>query len=419
MWCSFLFVFLVGPAPQVEEKVKSDPLQVHIEALSDDELEGRNAGSPGAKRAAQYIVERLREYQLLPGPDGAYVQRFSFPLFDLEDRHSLQPTQGKGFNVVGFVEGGSRSEEVVMVVSHYDHLGREGQPNPGRRPEKGGDKIWNGANDNASGMAAFLSLAESVAAMKPERTFLFVAFSAKEHRQQGSLWYRDHPLIPFRQVVFVLSIDRVGRLQSSPLEVHGVGTGRELRPLVEASLAAETVKATLFDHAGVRNSFGDQVIFYEEGIPTILMTALPQRLDRTSRDHSDQIDLAALQKVTRSALGILTRIDQAVSPLPFVKGRRFGFLQGGTASAAFIKAVGLEENAGAILVLEVSPDTVASRAGVKKGDWILSFNETSLPRFGAIQALRRSLDAISPGKPVPVVVLRGRKKVSLQAEWSE
>ena len=415
MWFSFFFIFFVGPAPQVEP----DPLQVHIEALSDDELEGRNAGTPGAKRAAQYIVERFREYQLLPGPDGAHVQRFSFSLFDIEDRSSLQPIQGKGFNVIGFVEGSTRREEVVMVVSHYDHLGRAGQPNPGRRPEKGGDGIWNGANDNASGVATFLSLAQSVVAMKPERTFLFVAFSAKEHRQQGSLWYREHPLIPFREVVFVLSIDRVGRLQSAPLEVHGVGTGRELRPLVEASLAAESLKATLFDHADVRSSLGDQGVFYEERIPTLLMTALPHGQDRTSRDHSDKIDLTRLQKVTRSALGILTRIDQASSPLPFVKGRRFGFLQGGISSAAFIKSVGLEEKAGAILVLEVYPDTVASRAGLKKGDWIFSFNETSLPRFGAIQAFRRVLDGISPGNPVPVVILRGGKKVSLTAEWTE
>ncbi len=419
MWFSLLFIFFAGPAPQVEETVEPDLLQVHIEALSDDELEGRNAGTPGANRAAEYIVERFREYQLLPGPDGAYVQRFSFSLFDLEDRSSLQPIQGKGFNVVGFVEGSTRSEEVVMVVSHYDHLGRAGQPNPGRRPEKGGDRIWNGANDNASGVASFLSLAQSVAAGKPERTFLFVAFSAKEHRQQGSLWYRDHPLIPFREVVFVLSVDRVGRLQSAPLEVHGVGTGRELRPLVEESLTAESLKATLFDHADVRSSLGDHSGFYEEGVPTVLMTALPHGQDRTSRDHSDKIDLSELQKVTRSALRILTRVDQVASPLPFVKGRRFGFLQGGISSPAFIKAAGLEENSGAILVLEVYPGTVASRAGVKKGDWILSFHETSLPRFGAIQTFRRVLDGISPGKPVPVVILRGGKKISLTAEWSE
>ncbi len=423
MWLSFLFFVFAGqesPGPHREAQAPSDRLQVHIEALSDDELEGRNAGTDGAKRAAQYIIERFREYGLLPGPDGTYVQRFSFSAFSLDDRSSLQPAQKEGFNLLGLVEGSTRREEVVMVVTHYDHLGKEGQMNPGRRKEARGDGIWNGANDNASGVAAFLSLAEAVSSGDPERTFFFVAFSAQEYSQRGSLWYAGHPIIPFDQVSFVLALDRVGRFGSSaPLEVHGVGSGRGMGPVVQKSLSREALKAELYSHAGLKNVYGDHSPFFRAGIPTLLLTAQPHGSDRTSRDHAKAVDIPALKKVMRAAYGILSQVDQLDSPPEFVEARSFGFLQGGVGSSALIQAAGLSKGSGAIFVLKVDPDTVAARAGLQRGDWLISLNGVSFPARAEVKTFRRVLDRLSAGTEVPVVIFRKGKKVTLSAEWAK
>lgn len=416
MWLALLFLVW---GPQDPEKTVAERLMTHVEALSDDKLEGRNAGTEGAAKAAQYIVQRFREYGLRSGPNGTHVQRFPFDVSDRAGKKLLLPRRGKAFNLLGLVEGTSRKDEVVLVVSHYDHLGKKGEWDPGRLGKPAGDPIWNGANDNASGMAALLFLAESLSQIPPARSFVFIAFAAKEHGRAGSSWYRENPAIPFDQTAFVLVLDRIGRFRDVPLEIHGAGTAKELRPIVKKVLEREKLSAEVFNHADVRAPTGDHVSFFEEGIPTLLLSAPAHGTDRGPGDDATTVDPAALEKVARSALGILREVDASTDPLTFQGGRRFGFLLGGISTGRFAETAKLGKNGGAIFVWEVTAGSVAAKAGLRKGDWIFSLKETTFPRTGVVRVFRRVLDRLSPGKPVPVGVVREGKKIVLVAEWPE
>ena len=104
-------------------------------------------------------------------------------------------------NVVGTVEGSERPEEVVILTSHYDHLG-VGEPAEG-------DSIYNGAYDNASGTALLLEVAEAFAALEtpPERTTLFIATAAEEAGLLGAAWYVQSPLFPLANTVAEINVD--------------------------------------------------------------------------------------------------------------------------------------------------------------------------------------------------------------------
>ena len=117
------------------------------------------------------------------------------------------------YNILGKVEGRSNANEVVILSAHYDHLGMA----PGLR----GDSIFNGADDNASGVAAVLEIARSLA-WRPsvERTLLVAFFTAEERGLQGSRWFVECPVVPLQNVVAAVNIETVGRSDSL---VNGLG----------------------------------------------------------------------------------------------------------------------------------------------------------------------------------------------------
>ena len=130
----------------------------HLITLSSDEMEGRRAGSDGIEKATKYIESEfekigLSKYDTL----NSYRQNFEF--------------YGRSFNnVVGVLKGKSLSDEYILVSAHYDHLGID--------KEKEGDNIYNGANDNASGVTAVLTLAKHFKKLDlNERSIIFIAFT--------------------------------------------------------------------------------------------------------------------------------------------------------------------------------------------------------------------------------------------------
>src|SRR4051812_24440136 len=127
-----------------------------VRALSADAMEGRGAGTKGGELARAYVERRFQELGLAPLWD-SYEQPFDLP------------SRGKGVNVVGYVKGTKYPERLVVVSAHYDHLGVRG------------GLIYNGADDNASGVAVLLQLAAHYAgAARPEHSLVFAALDAEE-----------------------------------------------------------------------------------------------------------------------------------------------------------------------------------------------------------------------------------------------
>jgi len=150
-----------------EVVINKSKIKEHLYTLSSDDMQGRKPGTPGIEKATKYIEKEfkrigLKTYNNLP----TYRQNFKYQEIEM-------------CNVIGVLEGKSKKNEFVIVSAHYDHLG---MMNSGA-----GDRIYNGANDDASGVAGVLALAEYFKAKgENERSIIFVAFTAEELGLIGS-----------------------------------------------------------------------------------------------------------------------------------------------------------------------------------------------------------------------------------------
>jgi|TARA_B110001450_G_scaffold254673_1_gene280516 Zn-dependent M28 family amino/carboxypeptidase len=159
----------------IDPAIDSLLVKKHLYALASDEMEGRKVGTPGIEKAAIYIETEFKNiglsfYDTLDG----YRQTFAFK--SREDNQYITTS-----NIIGVLLGKSKKEEYVIISAHYDHLGIK---------NISGDSIFNGANDNASGVTGVLTLAKYFKEKKlNERTIIFVAFTAEEMGLVGSEYF--------------------------------------------------------------------------------------------------------------------------------------------------------------------------------------------------------------------------------------
>lgn len=155
------------------QEIDSNQVKKHLYTLASDEMEGRRTGTEGIERAAKYIENEFKRIGLKRYSDlTSYRQTFTF-----KSRRSNDSITGS--NIIGVLEGKGKKDEMVIISAHYDHLGM--------KKEGEGDLIFNGANDDATGVTGVLALAEYFAKKGDnERTIVFVAFTAEEMGLIGS-----------------------------------------------------------------------------------------------------------------------------------------------------------------------------------------------------------------------------------------
>ncbi len=213
----FLSTALWAQSPQQKglDVINQATAEAHIGFLASDELQGREAGFPGGRIAAEYIVANLKSLGIEPLGDSYY---HPFEAYHVErqknGRWQVHPDSisklKKGVhqklamnNIIGKIEG-KNPNEYVIVGAHYDHLGID--------PMLAGDQIYNGADDNASGVSAVLQIARAFQATgeKPERTVLFTFWDGEEKGLLGSKAFaQSFPEIS--KVKGYLNFDMIGR----------------------------------------------------------------------------------------------------------------------------------------------------------------------------------------------------------------
>jgi Peptidase family M28 len=186
--------------PQRKPAVCSACIRAHEEFLASDAMRGRGSGTHDELVAATYIAAELRAYGIAPaGDEGSYIQ--SVPL-------SKTSEQEKNFtwNAVGILQGSDAKlrHEAVLLSAHLDHVGI-GRP-------VNGDSIYNGADDDASGVTAVLELARVLGAgPRPRRTVIFALFGSEETGGLGSTYFREHPPVPLKEIAANLEFEMIGR----------------------------------------------------------------------------------------------------------------------------------------------------------------------------------------------------------------
>jgi hypothetical protein len=224
-------------APQLLEDVKR---------LSADDMQGRRTGTEGHARARQYIVERFKASGIQPFGQ-TYTTEFSLG-------------GEKGVNVVGRIAGSLRPPRHIVVTAHYDHLGTT----------RG--RVFNGADDNASGTSALFALAKYFEAHRPRHTLIFVAFDSEERSLAGSRAFVRDPPVPLSTMAVNLNADMIGRDANNRLFVSGTFQQPSLKPYVERVSRRAPVQL-LMGYDDPKNSKdnwvprSDQWPFIQAGVP--------------------------------------------------------------------------------------------------------------------------------------------------------
>ena len=234
----------VPPAPP-PSPVNEAEMRSTIAVLASDAFEGRMAGTPGGDKAASYLAERFRAAGLEP-PAGGFAQGFKVdrkptpPPADSSklpggQRYFIDQMNRRGpftaVNIVGKAPGRDPDGRVIVVMAHYDHLGiceAEGAP----------DRICNGANDNASGVAALLAVAERVARLGLDRDVWFVATSAEEWGLLGAKAFAASPPVPLSSIIAGFNLDTIAIAAKGAPVAMVAAKGSTMEPLVRAAAAA-------------------------------------------------------------------------------------------------------------------------------------------------------------------------------------
>jgi hypothetical protein len=384
----------------------------------------QNAGSAGIPvvnitRAAANILLKASGYNLADLQQSINQKKApnSFPVNNasLLLETEVQEVREETENVVGFLEGNDSSlkNEVLVIGAHYDHLGYGGEGSGSLRPDT--LAIHNGADDNASGTAGLLELAQYFASKKRDlkRSMLFIAFSGEELGLLGSAHYTKRPTISLERIIAMINMDEIGRLRDRKLIVYGMGTSPDFEPLVKKHNADST-----FDLRLNKDGFGpsDHSSFYAKKIPVFhFFTDLHPDYHRPSDDY-DKINVEGEVLILRYIAKIAAELNnnqqrptyaQVEAPRQPTGGGREGMRSYTGTIPDFGEQVEGMKLAG---VREGSP---AAKAGLQAGDIIVKFGKVDIKN---LYDYTYALGEYKPGDEVDVLVMRGKEKLSFKVK---
>ena len=205
---------------QTKTQVCKRCIAAHEHFLASDALQGRGSATANELIAAEYIASELEQYGIKPGAGTGYIQTVQADVELTKLPLDRMPAQlSRGFknavqngklttrNVIGVLPGSDPKlkKQVILLSAHMDHMGVV--------PEEAlnGDSIFNGADDDASGVAAVLELARSLAGTKPKRTVMLVLFGSEELGGFGAKHFLAQPPVPLTSIVANLEFEMIGR----------------------------------------------------------------------------------------------------------------------------------------------------------------------------------------------------------------
>ncbi len=315
-------------------------------------------------------------------------------------------------NVIAKLEGSDPKlkNEVIVIGAHFDHLGMGGKNSSSRRPDT--IAVHNGADDNASGVAAMIELAQKLASKhkKIKRSIVFVAFAAEEMGLIGSQKFVESNLVPNESIVAMINIDMIGRMNKKELNIYGTKTSTESETILK-SLNADSALTLGFYPEGYGPS--DYSSFYNKNIPVFgFMTYL--HLDyHTPFDDIDKINFDGMVLATNYIYKLAFELSNRPKKLifqeagPKTRPTRSG--RGFKVRLGIIPDVSGSSNNG-LKAIGVTENNPAYKAGMKSGDIITAINGKPVKN---IQDYMFRLSELKAGMTVNVEIKRGEQKLVL------
>ena len=309
---NLLMLVMLLPLNEISSQIISEKLiEKHLTVLSDDSMEGRKIGTQGIEKAAQYIESEfnrigLSRFQSLK----SYRQGFMYKEIPLA-------------NLIGVLKGKSKADEYVVISAHYDHLGLSSNKN---EPE--GDLIFNGANDNASGVSAILALAEHYKVLDiNERSILFVAFTAEEAGLIGSNYFGKQ--VNPKNIIAGINIEMIGKESPfGPKTAWLTGFDRsDFGQIIQKNLKESDYSLYPDPYVNFRLFFrSDNASLARLGVPAHTFSTSPMDKDLDYHKVSDEtktLDLFTISETIKAiAIGTLSIITGDDTPSRIVMDKQ-------------------------------------------------------------------------------------------------
>jgi Tol biopolymer transport system component len=323
---------------------------------------------------------------------------------------SVESVKKQDHNVIGWLPG-ANTNEIVMLGAHYDHLGHGETGGFALKGEE--NKIHPGADDNASGCAAVLEIAQALAEQfrtnQLPHSVVFAFWSGEEIGLIGSSYYVEHPLLPLTNTLAYLNFDMVGRLRENKLTIQGVGSSSAWKKLLEKRNVAAGFALQLMDDPYAPT---DVTAFYPKGVPVLqFFTGSHEEYHRPT-DTPDTLNYAGMERVTKFALALTKDLAAAKERPNYVKVER-SEREGGSRDALRVYLGTIPDYATEVQGVKLSGTrggSPADKAGLKAGDIIVEF---AGQKIANIYDYTYALDAAKIGQPVKVIVKRGNDRVEV------
>lgn len=290
------------PAKYIKYISEKD-LKTMLYVVASDEMEGRETGSKGQKKAGLYMIEQYKKNGI-PFPKGATDYYQPIPASFLNARHNENLPDSE--NIWAFIEGSEKPNEVLVISAHYDHVGIQN------------GEVYNGADDDGSGTVAILQMAKAFAKAKkdghgPKRSILFLHVTGEEHGLHGSRYYSENPLFPLTSTIADINIDMIGRRDTEHAKtnnyVYVIGADRLSTDLHKAVVSQNDkyIKMDLdfkFNDPKDPNRFyerSDHYNFAKHGIPAVFFFNGVHEDYHGKDDIAEKIEFDALTKRTQLA----------------------------------------------------------------------------------------------------------------------
>lgn len=408
-----LLVLAVVVSCTKTSKVSEQKIEEDVVYLADDKLEGRQTGTPGEEKAAEYIAQRMESIGLQPKGTEGFLQAFSFkpktdPHKEVEFTTNADSTI-TGHNVIGFID--NMAKNTVVIGAHYDHLGYGGEGSLYRGKEKA---IHNGADDNASGVAVMLNLASKLkikndtAKVKDKNNYLFLAFSGEEMGLLGSNYFSKNPTVNEENINYMINMDMVGKLKvDSTLAVYGTGTSPMFNQTIKSN--NENFKLVI-NESGVGPS--DHTSFYLIDIPVLHFFTGQHEDYHKPTDDSDKLNYEGMYKISDYINSIITDLNDN-GELAFRKTKNES-----DSTPRFKVGLGVVPDylfdGEGMRIDGTREDTPAYRAGLQKGDVVVKLGDSLVTDM---MSYMRALSVFEEGDEAKISVMRKEEIIDTTVQF--
>uniref|UniRef100_UPI0040475000 M20/M25/M40 family metallo-hydrolase n=1 Tax=Flavobacterium sp. TaxID=239 RepID=UPI0040475000 len=384
-------------------------LKKHISYLSSDELQGRLTGSVGEKKAADYIVKELKSLGLKPYANNSFFQTFNYKV--KVNPHSTDASGDKsnsGTNIIAFLD--NKASKTIVIGAHYDHLGLN-EHNHSSKPNSNGE-IHNGADDNASGVAAVLELARMYSQNKTKENvnYIFALFSGEEDGLIGSKHIAETLKTYYPNVVAMINLDMIGRLdKDKSLVVGGIGTATEFSAIVTKNKPAG-FNVTL-DNTGQGPS--DHTSFYLKDIPVLYFFTGTHNDYHKPSDDEEKINYYGV----RNIVDYVFRVSNEVATLDKIEFTKTAMNAGKTVPKYKV-TLGImpdyTDHGDGLHIDGVTENRPAHAAGIVEGDILVKIGDCEIKEvYGYMDCLSK----LSVGDEKEVTVMRDGKPLNMKVKF--